>query len=112
MTTATDSRVLAIDLDLSLPGGGRLQGRLEHFPQGRSLVVFDEDGITLTPLTVPIADAGEHHAQLGPNEVLLRNWTDLRGVAAALVAQGHIELTGREVRIGDFRLEGLIARVR
>lgn len=105
------ARVLAPNVELQLSGGRTLAGRLEHFPAGKSLVIFDENELAPTQLTVLAAEAPGAHAALEDDQVLLRNWTDARGAAEALAGQGVIELTGEEVKVGMFGLQALVARV-
>lgn len=112
MSTNNAARVLDHNFELETPGGTTLRGSLEHFPQSRTVVVFGDDGLTTTPLTVSATESKERPAPLNADEVLLRNWTDLRGVPQELAKKGLIELTGEAVHIGQFRLEALVARVR
>ena len=109
--SAPVSRVIQPSASLMLSNTKILAGRLEYFPTGKSLVVFGEDGLLAQALTVPKADAPVETDALAPDEVLLRNWTDMRGAGAALANQGLVELTGREVQIGMFKLQALVARV-
>lgn len=110
-TTAIQSRVLKDDISLVLPAGQKLTGKLEHFPAAKSLVISDEAGFVPVLLTVPISEAPEAHDALLPGHVLLRNWTDRRGVGEALARHQLVELTGQEVKVGLFQLQALVARV-
>lgn len=110
--TSAASRVLDSRISLMLANGKTLTGALEHFnPPAKSLVVFDDENFIPTMLTVLAAEAPLAHIALADDEVLLCNWTELRGVPAALVDQGLVELTGVEVSVGMFRLQALVARV-
>lgn len=95
---------------LELPNG-TIKGSLEYFAGSKALAVFNEDDLGAKQLTVLPAQAPDEHAALADDEVLLQNWTELRGVADALVEQGVVELTGKEVQVGTFRLRALVARV-
>lgn len=106
-----DVKVLDPDISLVLATGKTLTGRLEHFVGSKSLVIFEEESLAPAQLTVLKAEAPDAYAALATDEVLLRNWTDMRGVAAALVDSSIVELTGQEVRVGTFRLHALVARV-
>ena len=111
ITPALRDRVIDATAELELANGKTLAGSLEYFPNGHTLVVLDEDGLEPTQLTVTAADAPVEHAALAADEVLLRNWTETRGVPASLAKQGIVELTGTEVKVGPFRLQAFVARV-
>jgi hypothetical protein len=106
-------RVIDSHVELPLPSGKTVSGQLEHAPGGRSLFVIDTDQEAIDPtlLTVRRADAEEATAALAADEVLLRNWTDLRGAPEALAELGAVELTGEAVKVGQFGLQALVARV-
>ena len=110
-TTAPASRVIDPRVSIRLANGSDLAGRLEYFIPSKQLVVFAYDDLLAQALTVKVADAPEAYDALAPDEVLLRNWVELRGAAASLVDQGIVELTGVEVPVGTFRLHALVARV-
>jgi hypothetical protein len=103
--------VLAGNISIPLPGGADLNGRLEYFIGAKSLVLFDDDALEPVLLTINAAEAPEAHAALEADQVLLRNWTSMRGVPEILVNSKLVELTGEEVRIGTFQLQALVARV-
>lgn len=104
--------ILKTGLTLTVASGKELSGRLEYFTAPRSLVLFDDDSLEPVLLTVPnTAESAEAYAALADGQVLIRNWTELRGIADALVAQGVVELTGDEVRIGTFQLQAFVARL-
>lgn len=106
------SRVLNKSITLPLASGKSLTGRLEHFSGPKSLVIFSDDSLEPVLLTVPTThESEEAYDALEPDQVLLRNWTELRGVHEALVDQGVVELTGQEVSIGMFRLQAFVARL-
>jgi hypothetical protein len=107
----TATRVIDPSITIPLANGKAVTGRLEHFAGPKSLVVFDDESLAPVLLTVPASEAPEHHAALDADQVLLRNWTDLRGAGDALVDQGIVALTGEEVSIGMFRLQAFVARV-
>jgi hypothetical protein len=106
-------RVINSDVELQLPSGQTLSGQLEHASAARSLFIIDLDPEAIDPtlLTVRRSEAEEATAALAPDEVLLRNWTELRGAPEALVQLGAVELTGQEVKVGLFGLQALVARV-
>lgn len=111
-TAALDaSQIIAPCITFPLANGKTLTGRLEHFRATKSLAIFDDEGLAPSLLTVPRNDAPAEHGALEPDEVLLRNWTDMRGTAEALATLGLVELTGQEVSVGMFRLQALVARV-
>lgn len=105
------SRIIDPRINIRLTNGKSLIGQLEHFVTAKSLVVFDDENLVPKMLTVTAAEAPDAHAALGADEVLLRNWTDMRGAPAALADYGTVELTGQEVNVGPFRLQALVARM-
>ncbi|MCI4659760.1 hypothetical protein [Cryobacterium zhongshanensis] len=109
--SSPNSRIIDPGITLQLANGKSLTGRLEYFIPSKNLVVFDDDSLEPVTLTVLVAEAPSEHAALGSDEVLLRNWTDLRGAPAALAGVGIVELTGQEVKVGMFRLQALVARL-
>jgi hypothetical protein len=108
---APASRVIDPRISITLANGTSRDGRLEYFIPSKQLVVFADDELLSQALTVKVADAPDAYAALQADEVLLRNWTELRGAAASLVDQGIVELTGVEVPVTTFRLQALVARV-
>mgnify|MGYP001499118887 CR=1 FL=1 len=91
--------------------GKEITGNVEYYPDAKSLVIFHNDGWDALLLTVPRDEAGDAADALDPDQVLLRNWTEHRGIGEQLAAQGLLELTGDEVKVGMFRLQALVARV-
>lgn len=108
MSTSKHFRILDDTFRYTTPAGTALRGNLEHFPAVRRMVIFGDSGVDVILLTV---NNDEHTKPLQLDEVLLSNWSELRGVPQELAARGHIELTGETVHIGQFRLEALVARV-
>lgn len=108
---APASRILASSIAIETTNAGPINGRLEYYPSGHSLVVFDDAGLAPKQLEATGPEAAEAVARLGANEVLLSNWAERRGVAASLQKAGLIEPTGRTERIGMFGLEGVVVRV-
>jgi hypothetical protein len=108
---APRDRILDRDVELQLASGKTIQGSLEYFPSGKSLVVLDEDGLEPSQLTVTAAEAPEIHRELAPDQVLLRNWTDHRGAPKSLAEKGFVELVDETVTVGMFRLNAVVARV-
>lgn len=106
-------RIIDSQVELALPEGRALSGQLEHSPTGHSLFLIDLDKEVMDPvvLTVSKRDAPDAIDALEPDQVLLRNWTELRGAPEALAEAGLVELTGEEVRVGLFGLQALVARV-
>lgn len=111
MTTTATSRVLDAHLELELTNGTVYVGRLEYFPHSKSLTLFDDEITDPLLLTVPVAEAPVETAALPDDHVLLRNWTEHRGIADQLVTNGLVGLTDEQVAVGMFRLQGLVARV-
>jgi hypothetical protein len=109
--SSPNSRIIDPSITLRLTSGKSLSGRLEYFIPSKNLVVFDDDSLEPVTLTVLVAEAPTEHAALGSDEVLLRNWTALRGAPAALADLGIVALTGQEVSVGLFRLQALVARL-
>lgn len=107
----TLSRVLDQMVELTLADGKVIAGRLEHFPEGRSIVLFDDEEVDPIPLTVSAGEAPEATAALDEDHVLLRNWTEHRGVADQLVDCGLVGLTDEQVQVGMFRLQALVAKI-
>lgn len=110
--TTTTSRVLDQMVELTLADGTVIAGRLEHFPDGKSLILFDDEAVDPYVLTVPAAEAPAETGALAPDQVLLRNWTEHRGVPEQLAETGLVGLTDEEVKVGIFRLQALVARVK
>lgn len=108
---APTALILAPAITFPLANGRILSGRLEYFRASKSLAVFDDEALTPSLLTVPVADVPAEHEALGADEVLLRNWTEMRGTAEALVQLGIVELTGQTLRVGVFGLHAVVARV-
>lgn len=106
------SRVIHNLCGVSRRQGADLEGRLEHFPEAHSLVMFDEEELTPVVLTVTEKEAPEAFAQLAEDEVLVANWAERRGVADSLVENGFVQLTGAEAKVGPFGLQALVAEVR
>lgn len=104
-------RVIDSKVSLPLANGTALTGSLEYFPGPKALAIFGEDDLGPKQLTVMSTEAPAEHIALADDEVLICNWTDMRGVADALVSQGIVELTGKEVAVGIFRLQAFVARV-
>lgn len=105
------SRVLDPSVQLITEHARSILGRLEYFPGSRTLVVLDDIDTDPCVLTVLATEAPELYAELAPDEVLLANWTDRRGVPESLAALGFVQLTGRSVKVGMFGLEALVARL-
>jgi hypothetical protein len=106
------AQVLDSNITLPLASGKSLTGRLEHFSGPRSLVIFNDDSLEPVLLTVPnTAETAGAYAALEPDQVLIRNWTELRGAPDALATEGIVELTGQQVSIGMFRLQAFVARL-
>jgi hypothetical protein len=105
------TRVLSPRIDLIMANGNTLTGRLENFLAAKSLVIFDDEDLVPKVLTVSSLEAPAEHAALEADQVLLRNWTEMRGAAASLADQGIIHLTGDAVGVGMFKLQALVARV-
>lgn len=103
--------VLASDIELTLANGDIIAGRLEHFPHSRTLALFDAEELHPIPLTVPVADAPEATANLAEDEVLLRNWTEHRGIPEQLADHGLVGLTDEQVQVGMFRLQAIVAKI-
>lgn len=110
--TTTTSRVLDQMVELTLADGTVHVGRLEHFPAGKSLSLFDDEFVDPILLTVPASEAPAETAALADDHVLLRNWTEHRGVPEQLAETGLVGLTDEEVKVGMFRLQALVARVK
>ncbi|WP_311245407.1 MULTISPECIES: hypothetical protein [unclassified Microbacterium] len=110
-TTTTTSRVLDPHLEIELADGTIHVGRLEYFPDGKSLTLFDDEVTDPVLLTVPVTEAPIETAALPDDHVLLRNWTEHRGVPEQLASNGLIGLTDEQVAVGMFRLQGLVAKV-
>lgn len=109
--TTTTSRVLHPMLELERSDGKLMVGRLEHFPEAKGLILFDDEELSPIPLTVPAGEAPDAHAALGDGQVLLRNWTEHRGVPDQLASHGLVGLTDEQVQVGMFRLHAVIANV-
>ncbi|ROR76101.1 hypothetical protein SAMN06295974_3751 [Plantibacter flavus] len=111
-TTLTPTRVIDENVSIHLTSGAVITGRLEHMPGAKVLAVFDDnrlDGPAV--LTVRESEARAEHSELADDEVLIRNWTNMRGVGDALVQLGIVELTGKEVLVGTFQLQAFVGRV-
>lgn len=98
-------------VELTLADGKVVAGRLEHFPASRSLVLFDDEAIDPIQLSVAMAEAPTETAALDEEHVLLRNWTEHRGVPEQLAGTGLVGLTDEQVQVGLFRLQALVAKV-
>lgn len=98
--------------ELTLADGKIIAGRLEHFPEGRALVLFDDEAVDPIPLSVPAADAPEVTAALDEDHVLLRNWTEHRGVPEQLADSGLVGLTDEQAQVGMFRLQAIVAKIK
>jgi len=106
------SRVLSNATVVERRNGDGYEGKVEYFPEVRSIVMFDDEELAPVVLTVNEKEAPEAFAQLGEDEVLIANWAERRGVAASLVEQGLVQLTGAEAKVGPFGLQALVAEVR
>lgn len=104
--------ILDQNVELTLADGKVIAGRLEHFPSGRSLILFDDEEIDPIPLSVPATEAPEATAALAEDQVLLRNWTEHRGVPEQLASYGLVGLTDDQVGVGMFRLQAIVAQVK
>lgn len=107
-------RIIDSEVALTLPSGRVISGQLEHATTNKSLFLIDVDPEAVSApvlLTVPKGEAEDATTALEPDQVLLRNWTELRGAPEALAEAGLVQLTGEEVRVGLFGLQALVARV-
>ncbi|MCY1718439.1 hypothetical protein OVA26_16005 [Microbacterium sp. SL62] len=112
MSNTTPLRLVSADVELTLSTKKVIAGRLEHSPSARSLVLFDPEELDPILLSVAAGEAPLETAALDADHVLLRGWTEHRGVPEQLHEDGLVVLTGEEVQIGLFRLRAAVARVR
>lgn len=112
MGEPTHSRIVSKDVSIEVRECPTISGRVEHFPQGHGLVVFDEDGLAPILLSLAEKEAPSQIAALAEDEVLLADWVERRGVADALEKLGLVEIVRREaVQVGMFPQEAVVVRV-
>lgn len=103
-------KIIAQHIEIERPRGKTITGALEHFPTGHMLAITDDVDHDPFPLTATAAEAPAAVAALAPDEVVLTNYVETRGIPAWLAEHGYVELKN-EVRIGMFGLQAVIARV-
>ena len=103
-------KIIAQHVEIERPRGKSVTGTLEHFPTGRMLAVTDDVDHDPFLLTATAAEAPEAVAALEPDEVVLTNYVETRGIPAWLAEHGYVELR-HEVRIGIFNLQAVVAKV-
>ena len=108
----THSRIISRDVAIEVKGRPTIAGYAEHFPQGRSLVVFDDSGLAPVMLSLTAKEAPDEVAALAEDEVLLADWVERRGVAEWLEQHGLVETLRRvPVQVGIFPQEAVLVRV-
>lgn len=103
-------KVLVQHIEIERPRGKPITGSLEHFPTGHMMAITDDVDHDPFVLTATAAEAPEAVAALAPDEVVLTNYVETRGIPAWLAEHGYVELR-RELRIGTFGLQAVVARV-
>lgn len=108
----THSRIISRDIAIDVKGRPAIAGYAEHFPQGRSLVVFDDSGLAPTMLSLTAKEAPGEVTALAEDEVLLADWVERRGVADWLEQHSLVEVVRRvPVQVGIFPQEAVLVRV-
>lgn len=113
--TTTDNhapvQIIAKEVTLKVGHGTSLMGRLEYFPESKSLTIVDEETSMPMLLSVPRIEDRVTHALLAADEIMLADWVELRGVTKALTELGVVVATGAIVQVGMFRLHAPVVRV-